>query len=64
MTAFLDANPAVAGQPVGSKEIPLLFADTGYEVSFYIIAAASAIALVGTLLMKHGRTPATGGTAY
>ncbi|MRH89097.1 MFS transporter [Nocardia sp. SYP-A9097] len=68
-TAFLNANPVradvtVLGQPTVTKEIPMLFADKGYEVSFYFIAGAALIALVGAVIMKAGRTPATGGTAY
>ncbi|MTE13195.1 MFS transporter [Nocardia aurantiaca] len=68
-TAFLTANPvkavvSVTGQPAVTKEIPLLYADKGYEISFYFVAISAAIALLGALIMKHGRTPATGGTAH
>ena len=68
-TAFLNANPvtaevSVAGNHVATKEIPLLFADRGYELGFYFVAGAAAVALVGALFMKHGRTGATGGTAF
>ncbi|WP_280358936.1 MFS transporter [Nocardia otitidiscaviarum] len=68
-TAFLHANPVAAdvtvtGQPTVTSEIPLLFSDRGYEITFWVIAATSLIALLGAIWMKHGRTPATGGTAY
>ncbi|MFD7845890.1 MFS transporter [Nocardia sp. NPDC059764] len=68
-TAFLSANPvkavvSVTGAPPVTKEIPMLYADKGYEISFYFVAISAAVALVGALIMKHGRTPATGGTAH
>jgi len=49
---------------VATKDIPLLFADRGYELGFYFVAVSAAIALVGVVFMKHGRSAATGGTAY
>ncbi|MGW4354777.1 MFS transporter [Nocardia sp. NPDC004582] len=68
-TAFLTANPvkavvSVTGAPPVTKEIPMLYADKGYELGFYFVAASAAVALVGALVMKHGRTPATGGAAH
>ncbi|MFI6867454.1 MFS transporter [Nocardia sp. NPDC050406] len=68
-TAFLHANPVradvtVTGTPTVTQDIPLLFADRGYEITFWFIAGTSLIALLGAIWMKHGRTPATGGTAY
>ncbi|MFI1913532.1 MFS transporter [Nocardia sp. NPDC020380] len=68
-TAFLTANPvkavvSVAGAPSVTKDIPLLYADKGYEISFYFVAISAAIALIGALIMKHGRTAATGGAAH
>lgn len=68
-TAFLNANPvradiSVAGKHVATKDIPLLFADRGYELGFYFVAVAAAVALVGVVFMKHGRSAATGGTAF
>ncbi|MGV9412079.1 MFS transporter [Nocardia sp. NPDC003693] len=68
-TAFLNANPVqavvtVAGAEPVTQDIPLLYADSGYEISFYFIAGAAVIALLGAIAMKHGRTPATGGTAH
>ncbi|WP_067690528.1 MFS transporter [Nocardia jejuensis] len=68
-TAFLNANPVraevtVTGQPSVTQDVPLLFADRGYELSFYFVAATSVIALIGAVIMKSGRTPATGGTAF
>ncbi|MET9489719.1 MFS transporter [Nocardia sp. NPDC006630] len=68
-TAFLNANPvkavvSVTGAPTVTQNVPLLFSDRGYELSFYFVVATSAIALIGALIMKSGRTPATGGTAF
>ncbi|MFC9997890.1 MFS transporter [Nocardia sp. NPDC127526] len=68
-TAFLNANPvkvdvSVSGAPTVTKDVPLLYTDKGYEISFYFVAAAAVVALIGAVLMKHGRTPATGGTAH
>ncbi|MEV6099374.1 MFS transporter [Nocardia sp. NPDC051981] len=68
-TAFLVANPVtavvtVAGQPPVTKDIPLLYADKGYEMGFYFVAISAAVALIGAFFMKHGRTPATGGAAH
>ncbi|MEV6771662.1 MFS transporter [Nocardia sp. NPDC051030] len=68
-TAFLNANPVkaeitVMGTPTVIKDIPLVYADKGYEVSFYFIAGAALIALVGAVIMRHGRTGATGGEAH
>ncbi|MFJ4650728.1 MFS transporter [Nocardia sp. NPDC088792] len=68
-TAFLTANPvkavvSVTGAPSVTKDIPLLYSDKGYEISFYFVAISAAIALIGALIMKHGRTAATGGAAH
>lgn len=68
-TAFLNANPvkaavSVAGQPPVVREIPQVFADRGYELGFLFAAGASIVALIGAFIMRHGRAPATGGTAY
>lgn len=69
ITAFLNANPVkavvtVAGQPPVTKEIPQIFGDQGYELGFLFVAGTSVIALLGALVMRHGRSPATGGTAH
>ncbi|MFJ9366464.1 MFS transporter [Nocardia sp. NPDC101769] len=68
-TAFLNANPvravvSVTGAAPVTKDIPLLYADKGYEISFYFVAISAAVALIGALIMKHGRTAATGGAAH
>ncbi|MFE2955049.1 MFS transporter [Nocardia tengchongensis] len=66
-TAFVSANPittsvSIAGRPPQDSTLPNVFADRGYELGFWFGAAAAACALVIALVMKHGRTPATGGT--
>ncbi|WP_040806302.1 MFS transporter [Nocardia concava] len=68
-TAFLTANPvkavvSVTGAPPVTKDIPLLYADKGYELGFYFVAISAAVALLGAFVMKHGRTAATGGAAH
>ncbi|WP_433759504.1 MFS transporter [Nocardia sp. CA-135398] len=67
-TAFLNANPINATVEVmGTKQtvpVPSVFADHGYTLGFWFAAAGAAVALVLTLVMRHGRTPATGGTAH
>ncbi|WP_330252157.1 hypothetical protein OG874_39635 [Nocardia sp. NBC_00565] len=37
---------------------------SGYQLGFWVCAAASVLALSLALVMKHGRTPATGGIAH
>ncbi|MFE7797325.1 MFS transporter [Nocardia sp. NPDC057440] len=69
VTAYLNASPitaqvSVAGQPPQGSVIPQVFAEHGYEMGFWFAAGASVIALIIALIMRHGRTPATGGTAY
>ncbi|MEV0293596.1 MFS transporter [Nocardia sp. NPDC050710] len=69
VTAFLTANPmsalvSVAGQPAQPAPVPGIFGDHGYEMGFWFAAGASVLALLIALAMRHGRTPATGGTAH
>lgn len=71
ITAFLNANPVkavvtVAGSPTGpvTREVPHIFADKGYELGFFFVTFTSLIALVAAIMMKHGRTPATGGAVH
>lgn len=45
--------------PVGSGDS--LFACTGYRLAFVLAAGVALLALLTTLRMRHGRTPATGG---
>ncbi|MEU4416655.1 MULTISPECIES: MFS transporter [Nocardia] len=69
VTAFLHSNGmtalvSVGGQAQPPTPLPDLFGDRGYQLGFWVCAAASAVALTFALVMKHGRTPATGGTAH
>ncbi|MFJ2667070.1 hypothetical protein ACIO14_22250 [Nocardia fluminea] len=69
VTAFLHSNGmnalvSVGGQDQPPTPLPDLFGDRGYQLGFWVCAAASVVALVFALVMKHGRTPATGGTAH
>ncbi|MFF0501611.1 MFS transporter [Nocardia aobensis] len=66
VTAFVNAHPvravvSVAGGPPQSSVVPGVFADRGYELGFWFAAIAVGAALIIALVMKHGRTPATGG---
>ncbi|MFE9327485.1 MFS transporter [Nocardia sp. NPDC052278] len=69
VTAFVNANPlqasvSVAGQPPQTTVIPQVFADRGYELGFWFGVVTAVVALIIAILMRHGRTPTTGGTAY
>lgn len=66
VTALLNNSPvkahvSVAGGPPNVSVVPQIFADRGYELGFWMVATASLVALVVAVLMRHGRTPATGG---
>ncbi|WP_341257080.1 MFS transporter [Gordonia malaquae] len=69
VTAFLHANGmsalvSVGGQAQPTTPLPDLFGDRGYQMGFWFCAVTSVLALSLALVMKHGRTPATGGTAH
>lgn len=69
VTAFLHNNGmsalvSVGGQAQPATPLPDLFGDHGYQLGFWVCAAASVLALSLALVMKHGRTPATGGIAH
>jgi MFS family permease len=64
-TALLNNHPVVAhisamGQSRVQK-IPQVFADRGYNESFWIVLGTTLVGLVIVLAMRHGRKPATGG---
>ncbi|WP_019926237.1 MFS transporter [Nocardia sp. BMG111209] len=68
ITAFLNNNPlhaqvSVAGQ-TRTAPIPQVFGEHGYVLGFWFAVATSVIGLLVALFMRHGRTPATGGTAF
>lgn len=68
-TAFNHAHPvravvAVAGRPNPAVDIPGLYSDRGYELGFWFVAGTTVVALIAALVMRHGRAPATGGTAH
>ncbi|RMI29479.1 MFS transporter [Nocardia stercoris] len=68
VTAFVNSNPVQATVEVmGTKRtvpVPSVFGDHGYALGYWFAAGGSAVALVFALVMRHGRTPATGGTAH
>ena len=45
----------------GAHEV--VIGDTGFELSILVLLAGGFVSVALTLLMRHGRTPATGGTA-
>ncbi|WP_067805306.1 MFS transporter [Nocardia beijingensis] len=66
ITAFIAAHPiiasvSVAGRTPQANQLTNVFADRGYELGFWFGVAAAVCGLAVALVMKHGRTPATGG---
>ncbi|WP_369690332.1 MFS transporter [Nocardia miyunensis] len=63
--ALLDNSPVRAHIDVMSRAvaqtIPQVFADSGYTTCFWFATAAAVIGLAFALLLRHGRTPTTGG---
>ncbi|WP_157117505.1 MFS transporter, partial [Nocardia vaccinii] len=64
-TALLNNNPIkahidVMGHSV-TQVIPQVFGDRGWSLGFWAMTAATTVALVVAVIMRHGRTPATGG---
>ncbi|MEU6585604.1 MFS transporter [Nocardia sp. NPDC046763] len=69
VTAFLRAHPVTAevtvdGHSPTTKLLAGVFSDSGYELGFWFSAVTALIALAIALIMRHGRTPATGGAAH
>ncbi|MGW0664130.1 MFS transporter [Streptodolium elevatio] len=69
ITAILSANtfqmtsPSPTGQGTVTSDIPQVYTDTGWTMSLWAVAAAGALGAVIAVLMRSGRTPATGGKA-
>jgi MFS family permease len=68
LTALFVANPlqiktSIPGQPDKVTTIDQLYSWSGYVGGFYVAAGVAVLGLAITLLMKHGRTPSTGGVA-
>lgn len=65
VTALLNANPVKAHINVlghsTTQVIPQVFANRGYVAGFWVLAGMTLVALVIAVVMRHGRTPATGG---
>ena len=66
LTAFFVANPlkisvAVPGRPATVQTLDQLYSWAGYRDGFIFAAAVGVVGLVIAVLMKHGRTPSTGG---
>lgn len=66
ITAFLNANPIHAkvslnGHLLATAVLPGVYAGHGYTLGFIVGGAVSIVALILVLLLRSGRTPATGG---
>lgn len=69
VTAFINANPLIITVTAGGKVVQTVNLATqsslttwhGFVGIFWVIGAAAAVGLVVAALMRHGRTPATGG---
>jgi len=66
LTAFFVANPlkvavAVPGRPATVQTLDQLYSWAGYRDGFVFTIAVGVLGLVIAVLMKHGRTPSTGG---
>jgi MFS family permease len=66
LTSILAAHPYRASMDDGTGhvstfDVDQVFADSGWTAGFFAAAIAGVIALVISLFMKSGRTPATGG---
>ncbi|WP_067899676.1 MFS transporter [Nocardia vaccinii] len=64
-SALLNNNPinahiSVMGHSI-TQPIPQVFGDRGWSDSFWAMSACAAVALVVAVVMRHGRTPSTGG---
>lgn len=64
-TAILNNNPVRAQLDIGGHRsvtvVPQVFASHGYQQSFWVMLGATVIALIIAVLIRFGRTPATGG---
>lgn len=68
LTALFVANPirietSLPGRPAQVTTLNQLNAWSGYVAAFYVTVGVAVLGLIITLLMKHGRTPSTGGAA-
>jgi hypothetical protein len=67
LTAFQAARPmkfavTVPGMKTSNAHtIPQLFSLPAFQAGLYVATAAGALGLIVSALMRHGRTPATGG---
>lgn len=68
LTALFVANPvriqtSLPGRPAQVTTLDQLNAWPGYLDAFYLSVGVAVLGLIITLLMRHGRTPSTGGVA-
>ncbi|MEU0934214.1 MFS transporter [Embleya sp. NPDC005971] len=60
---FRTVSPGPTGQGTVTTDIPQVYTDAGWTTALWVVAAAGGLGTVIALLLKSGRTPATGGTA-
>lgn len=70
LTAIISAHPyqvvapsATGGAPT-TIDIPQVYTDEGWTLGFWAMAAAGLVCVILAVVMKAGRTPATGGTLH
>lgn len=69
VTAVLSAHsfgftsPSPTGQGTVVTEVPQVYTDTGWTISLWVVAATAVLGTLLAVLMRIGRTPATGGAA-
>jgi len=70
LTAILAAHPyrvstvAQPGAPSQTFDIPQVYTDSGWTIGFWTMAGAGVVCVILAVVMKAGRTPATGGTLH
>lgn len=70
LTAILSAHTyqvstvAQPGAPAQTFDIPQVYTDDGWTIGFWAVAAAGVVCVVLAVVMRAGRTPATGGTLH
>ncbi|GCD95946.1 MFS transporter [Embleya hyalina] len=61
--AFRMTSPSPTGQGTVTTDIPQVYTDSGWTTALWVLAAAALVGTVLAVVMRTGRTPATGGAA-
>lgn len=54
-------SPSPTGQGTVTTDIPQVYTDSGWTTALWVPAAAALVGTVLAVVMRAGRTPATGG---